>query len=70
MIPDEIIAEMATLGLTPEQARAVTRMLRAVENATNTAIDGRRAKDRERQARHRRAMSRDSVSPIALVPTT
>jgi hypothetical protein len=64
MIPESALLELATLGLSKDQARAVSRMLREVEDATkgeaSQAIDARRRVDRERQKRHRDSVtSRD-----------
>ena len=57
MIPAETIAELALIGLSAEQARAVASMLRAVEVATQAeglaALESRRAADRNRKALQR-----------------
>lgn len=63
MIPADVMAQLATLGLSQEQARSVAGMLATVEAATKeecaTAIEARRANDRERKARQRHGTSRD-----------
>ncbi len=52
MIPADTIADLAELGFTPEQTRAVAAILRAVEDATHAegqaAIESRRV-DRDRK---------------------
>lgn len=57
MIPTETLVELATLGLSRDQAEAISKMLRAVEDATRaesaSAIEARRANDRERKQRQR-----------------
>jgi 5-methylcytosine-specific restriction endonuclease McrA len=56
MIPAETLTELATIGLSRDQAEAVSRMLRAVEDATRSegaaAIEARRSNDRARSARY------------------
>ena len=63
MIPAETLADLATLGLSRDQANAVSRMLRSVEDATRSegsaAIEARRKNDRERKERQRHGKSRD-----------
>lgn len=62
-IPASVLARMATIGLSAEQADAVALMLADVEAATrnegNEAIEARRANDRDRKARQRHGKSRD-----------
>lgn len=62
-IPASVLARMATLGFSPEQAEAVATMLSDVESATRDeaaeAIEARRANDRERKARQRHVKSRE-----------
>jgi len=57
LIPSDVLAEMATLGLSREQAERVASMLARVEKATearsNDAIEARRANERLRSARYR-----------------
>jgi len=54
-IPTEVIIQMATLGLSPEQARSVAEMLSAVETATKAeaevVIEQTKEKGRERWRR-------------------
>lgn len=63
MIPAETLADLATLGLSRDQADAVSRMLRSVEDATrhegSAAIEARRKNDRDRKERQRHGKSRD-----------
>lgn len=63
MIPQAVLIQLATLGLSAEHAQAVAAMLSSVEQATKdeagAAIESRRASDRERKARQRHGKSRD-----------
>lgn len=83
MIPVDALVELATLGLSRDQAEAVSLMLRAVEDATraegNDAIEARRKNDRERKDRQRHVKSREvtgrdvkarDTSPLKEAPHT
>lgn len=63
MIPTAVMMKLATLGLSSDHAEAVASMLTAVEQATReeagSAIEARRAADRERKSRQRHGKSRD-----------
>lgn len=63
MIPSSVMAKMASLGFSEEQASAVAEMLSAVELATKAesgeAIAARRQSDRDRKAKQRHGKSRD-----------
>lgn len=73
VIPSDVLAEMATLGLSREQAERVASMLARVEKATearsNDAIEARRANDRERKARQRHVQSREVTGQNGTVGT-
>lgn len=63
MIPADVVAEMASLGLSRDQAEKVADMLARVERATEAkaaeAIEARRANDRARKDRQRHGNSRE-----------
>jgi hypothetical protein len=63
MIPTAVMMKLATLGLSSDHAEAVASMLTAVEQATReeagSALEARRAADRERKSRQRHGTSRD-----------
>jgi len=63
MIPPDVLTEMATIGLSRDQAEKVAGMLARVEAATEekseAAIEARRANDRERKERQRHRKSRE-----------
>ena len=63
MIPADVVAEMAILGLSRDQAEKVAEMLARVERATEAkaaeAIEARRANDRARKDRQRHGNSRE-----------
>ena len=65
MIPNEVLTQLATLGLSPELSGIVVRMLRAVEDATNRKPDvPDRSVSAIRQARYRerKLLARQSVT--------
>lgn len=69
MNPSKVMAKLATLGLSNEQAEAVAGMLMEVESATQAeaerTLEQRRAADRKRQAK-RRGAARDAEQPIVV----
>lgn len=65
MIPADVLAKLAVLGLAPAHASAVAAMLVDVEKATkeeaSAAIEARRANDRDRKARQKHVNSREGT---------
>src|SRR5579871_1216105 len=53
MIPPEAMVILATIGLTPDQAAQVARVISLVESSTSAEMQAQRQRNAERQARWR-----------------